>query len=207
MNNTPETGQEKPKKKLRIQSTHSDDERGLDPYFTCPEATLSLLHLERAYLPRVICDPCAGDGAITRELDRRGLEGCVLADYRTLQLPPEVEGIITNFPYKKALQFAEKAVREVGYVALLVRCNFLTEGARRDRFLEEHPPVRTYYSSQRYPMMHRLNWPGKKSSSNTPYSWAVWDRRANHIEPPRRFRWREIMTEYEAGRLDLGPSQ
>jgi hypothetical protein len=115
------------------------------PYFTCPEATLSLLHLERAYLSRVICDPGAGDGAITRELDRRGfktfafdivdygLEGCVLAGYRTLQLPPEVEGIITNFPYKKALQFAEKAVREVGYVALLVRCNFLTEGARPGR--------------------------------------------------------------------------
>jgi hypothetical protein len=36
MNNTPETGREKPKKKLRIQSTHSDDERGLDSVFHLP---------------------------------------------------------------------------------------------------------------------------------------------------------------------------
>jgi len=30
-----------------------------------PEALISLLHLERAYLPRVVWDPFAGDGAIT----------------------------------------------------------------------------------------------------------------------------------------------
>jgi hypothetical protein len=53
--------------------------------------------------------------------------------------------------------------------------------------------------------MHHIGWTGKKTSSLTPYSWAVWDRRTNHVELPERFNWRTIMTKYEAGRLDLGP--
>ena len=90
-------------------------------------------------------------------------------------------------------------------MAFLVRTHFLIEGSTRDRFLEEHPPTRVYYATLRLPRMHRFGYTGPKSSSLTPYSWAVWDRRANHVELPNRFNWREIMTEYEAGRLDLGP--
>ena len=190
---------------MRIQSTHSDDDRGLDPYFTCPEATLSLLHLERAYLPHRLWDPCAGDGAITRLLSEHGfsvyasdifdygLPGCAIADFRTIPVPPGVEGIITNPPFKLALTFLQRAVREVGYVAFLLRSNFLVEGAGRDAFLYAHPPVRTYYSTQRFPMMHRHGWTGKRSTSNTPYSWTVWDRHATRVMPPQRFRWKELL--------------
>jgi hypothetical protein len=39
----------------RIQRRHGAGIRGeLDAYFTCPEAVISLLHLERQYLPRSI---------------------------------------------------------------------------------------------------------------------------------------------------------
>jgi hypothetical protein len=65
--------------------------------------------------------------------------------------------------------------------------------------------TRAYHASLRLPRMHHSDWTGKKTSSQTPYSWAVWDRRAKHVELPKRFNWREITTEYEAGRLDLGP--
>jgi hypothetical protein len=40
--------------------------------------------------------------------------------------------------------------------------------------------------------MHRAGWTGKRASSNTAYSWAIWDGRANAREFPRRFNWREI---------------
>jgi hypothetical protein len=205
------------KPRMRIQSSRAMSERGLDPYFTCPEATISLLYLERAYLPRAILDPCAGDGAITKlmaqhgyetyanDIEDYGLEGCSIGNYLATQPLPLTEGIVTNPPYKLAVEFLLKAIGEADYVALLVRSMFLIEAESRDAFFEEHPPVRVYHSSQRLPRMHHIGWTGRRSSSQTPYSWAVWDRRANHVELPRRYRWRDIWTEYQAGRLDLGP--
>ena len=141
-----------PAKKLRIQSTHSAEERGLDPYFTCPEATLSLLHSERKFLPHRLWDPGAGDGAITNvlqahgfstyasDIEGYGLKGCVIEDFFTIPAPPGVEGIVTNPPFRLAQRFIEKALHEVGYAAFLLRSNFLVEGERRDKFLESHPP-------------------------------------------------------------------
>lgn len=186
-------------------------------YFTCPEATISLLYLEREHLPLVIFDPCAGDGAIIKLLDKHGfttfandikdygLTGCVIGDYLTAPPLSGIAGIITNPPYKKAIPFLEKALTEVGYVAFLLRSNFLIEAAGRDAFLAEHPPARVYYSSQRLPMMHRFGWTGRTAPSNTPYAWGIWDRRADHVEVPVRFRWRDIWKAYQAAgeRLDL----
>lgn len=46
----------------------------------------------------------------------------------TAKLWPGIQGIVTNPPYRQAPQFAEKALNEVPYVALLVRSNFDVEG-------------------------------------------------------------------------------
>jgi hypothetical protein len=117
------------KRRLRMQSA----ETGLDAYFTPPEAVVAIMHLERAWLPRVPLDPCAEDGAFTRLLDRHGytthandiadygLASCAISDYFAYQMPVGVEGILTNPPFAKAAEFLEKALREVGYVAFLLR--------------------------------------------------------------------------------------
>lgn len=206
------------KPRMREQSKHTMTVRGgLDAYFTPEEATISLLHFERSYIPRVVWDPYAGDGAITKLMARLGyemhasdikdygLEGCQIADYRIAQVPEGVEAIISNPPFAWALEFLKRALSQVPYVAFLLRTHFLVEAVTRDAFLDEHPVTRPYYASLRLPRMHRFGWTGKKTSGLTPYSWAVWDSRAKHVELPRRFNWREIMTEYEAGRLELGP--
>ena len=133
-----------------------------------------------------------------------GLEDCVICDYRSLLLPLWVEAVVTNPPCVHALEFLRRALSQVGYVAFLVRSNFLIEAEGRDAFFEEHPPARVYHSSQRLPRMHRFGWAGKKTTSQTPFSWLIWDRRADHPEQPRRYRWKDIWREYEAGRLDLG---
>jgi hypothetical protein len=205
------------KPRLRAQSAHSMDERGLDAYFSPPEAVIAFLYLERAYLPRVILDPCAGKGAFTtlmaqfgyethaNDIFNYGLEGCSISDYLTMEPFPGIEAIATKPPYAKAVEFLKKALGECGYVAFLLRSMWLADADGRDDLLERHPPVRTYHL-KRLPMMHRLGYPGPRTkSSNVPHSLMVWDRRANHIEPPRRVRWREIWREYEAGRLELGP--
>lgn len=206
------------KRSARIQSKHSNADRDLDAYFTPAEAVIALMALERAWLPRVILDPCAGDGAFTRLMAQHGYEthandikdyglaGCTIGDYLTMPPIPGVEGVVTNPPFQWALEFLRKALAEADYVAFLIRAAFLIEAQGRDAFFEQHPPARVYYSSQRLPMMHRYGWTGRRSTSNTPYAFAVWDRRANALSPPRRFQWRPIWAEHEAGRLELGPA-
>ena len=63
-------------------------DRGLDAYFSPPEAVASLLHIEGQYIPKCIWEPAAGDGAIVRpllsagftviasDIADYGLEGC-----------------------------------------------------------------------------------------------------------------------------------
>jgi hypothetical protein len=186
---------------MKIQSSAGHDIRGLDAYFTPPEATQALLALEGG-LPARIWEPAAGDGAIVNPLLASGRAvvssdiydygaGFAVADYLTAAMP-SVDGIVTNPPFMLAEAFAAKAIREAPYVALLLRTNWLIEGAKRGRWLDTHEPNRVWMSATRLPMMHRYGWEGKRSTSNTPYCWAVWQRGAQY-EPWRRFYWRDLI--------------
>jgi hypothetical protein len=108
-----------------------------------------------------------------------------------LRAPPrDIGGIVTNPPFKLASRFAQKALSEVRYVALLLRTNFL-EAIRRLPFFRTSPPSRIWISSRRLPMMHRRGWTGPRAGSNTCHAWFIWDR----TSPDRRilnwFDWRE----------------
>jgi hypothetical protein len=188
---------------VRIQSSHHHSDRGLDAYFSPPEATASLLGIEAGHLPRRIWEPAAGDGAIVRPLQAAGftvmasdiadygLVGCKAGiDY--LKAPPiaEVEAMVTNPPFKLALLFAEKALSEVSYVALLLRTNFL-ESTARLKFFRTHPPARIWISSRRLPMMHRHGWQGRRAPSNTCHAWFVWDRRCQQKSITEWFDWKD----------------
>jgi hypothetical protein len=191
---------------MRIQSrnVHDDGLDDLDPYFTCPEAIASLIVLEGNRLPERLWEPAAGDGAIVHPLRKTGrlvtasdihdygLEGCALHDYLTADPPPGIQGIVTNPPYRHALQFAQKALGEVPYVAFLVRSNFDIEGVKRIGFRIRHPPTRIWRSARRLPMMHRYGWTGNRAPSNTPHCWLVWKRGAPR-EFPQDFDWRELL--------------
>jgi hypothetical protein len=112
---------------MRIQSRHTDADRGANPYFSPPEATASLLHIERKFLPGRIWEPAAGDGAIARPLQDAGFTVILSdlldygwhgsrsgVDYLKAKPPAGVEAIVTNPPFKIAQQFLEKALSEVG---------------------------------------------------------------------------------------------
>src|SRR5271155_2124345 len=126
---------------MRIQSSHQHADRGLDAYFSPPEAAGSLLHIEDGYLPKCIWEPAAGDGAIVRplldagftviasDIVDYGLDGCKILDYLKARPMPEVQAVVTNPPYKLAVEFAEKALKEAPYLALLLRTNFLESTA------------------------------------------------------------------------------
>jgi hypothetical protein len=190
-------------KKLRVQSSHDYSARGLDAYFTCPEAVRSLVHIEAQHIPRRIWEPAAGNGAISRILQEAGREvvstdladygweGCRSGiDYLSALPQPSVQGIVTNPPFRLAVRFARKAISEAPYVALLLRTNFL-ESKGRLPFFRRTPPTRIWVSSSRLPFMHRYKWEGKKSSSNTCYAWFIWQAGAAR-EPNGWFDWNEI---------------
>jgi hypothetical protein len=198
----------------RLQSMHSHADRGLDMYPTPPEATLSLLGLET--LPRVIWEPAAGDGAIVRILQAAGHTvhasdiadygaGYAQADYLASAPPAAVEAIVTNPPFKLALEFTQKALGEVPYLALLLRTNFL-ESIERLPFFLAHPPARAWVSSRRLPMMHRRDWDGPRASSNHCFAWFIWDARAERHCVLGWFDWRELCTAQAAGTVQPAPT-
>lgn len=189
---------------MRIQSSHDHEARGLDAYFSPPEAVASLLNIEADRLPRRIWEPAAGDGAIVRPLREAGhtviatdIADYGLADCKTgvdyLKAKPVagVGGVVTNPPYKLAVQFAQKAIREAPYLALLLRTNFL-ESTSRLRFFREYQPARIWISSRRLPMMHRLGWTGPRAPSNTCFAWFVWDVQAAEKCVVDWFDWRDF---------------
>jgi hypothetical protein len=189
---------------VRIQSSHHHEDRGLDAYFSPPEAVWSLLHIEAEHFPGVIWEPAAGDGAIVEPFRKAGYKvlasdlvdygfpRCISGiDYLTAACRPDVKGIVTNPPYRLAVQFAEKAMTEVGYVALLLRTNFL-ESTARLAFFRRHPPARIWISSRRLPMMHRQGWQGPRAPSNTCFAWFIWDSQAEQTQVLDWFDWRAV---------------
>lgn len=197
-------------RRLRYQSSHHHADRGLDPYWTPPQAVASLLHIEAQHLPRVIWGPAAGKGHIVRPLREAGftvigsdiadygLAGCTVVDYLEAEPIAEVQGIVTNPPFRQAVQFAEKALGEVTYLALLLRTNFLESQARKP-FLQRHPVARIWVSSRRLPMMHREGWQGRRASSNVAYAWFVWDAHAEHKMTTSHFDWADYWQTASAG--------
>lgn len=189
---------------MRIQSSHDHAARGLDAYFSPPEAVASLIGIEADRLPKRILEPAAGDGAIVRPLRKAGhtviasdiadygLDDCRTGvDYLKAKPISGVGGVVTNPPYKLAVQFAQKAIREAPYLALLLRTNFL-ESTSRLKFFREYQPARIWISSRRLPMMHRLGWEGPRAPSNTCFAWFVWDREEAQKRIVDWFDWRDF---------------
>jgi hypothetical protein len=168
----------------RINSTHSSADRGLDAYWTPPEATGALLKLES--LPQSIADPCCGSGAILNVLAAAGhitfgsdivdygWPNTVIRDYLAGPIEMNGVGLVTNPPYRLAESFIRKAISDrCHYHAWLLRLNFL-ESMRRKAFFEANPPSRIWVSSRRLPMMHRLGWTGPVAPSNHCFAWFIW---------------------------------
>ncbi|RNJ49414.1 class I SAM-dependent methyltransferase [Methylocystis hirsuta] len=188
---------------MRVNSTHKHSDRGLDPYFSPQCAAESLLKLEPD-MPQELWEPAVGAGDIawplmeggknvfTSDIKDYGFPHTVVQDYLTSAPPPGVKGLITNPPYRKTRQFVTKAIAEVPFVAMLLPLSFL-EGVARHNWYSNHKPARVWVSSRRMPMMHRLGWTGKKSTSNKAYAWFVWEIGDESFEV-RLFDWKKLTT-------------
>jgi hypothetical protein len=148
----------------RINATHHHADRGLDAYWTPPEAVSALLRIEN--VPRSVAGPACGSGAILDVLRAAGhtvhgsdivdygWPGTVVRDYLAdAAIPLRDAAVVTNPPYRLAQEFVLKALESgAQFAAFLLRLNFL-ESMRRKEFFETHPPSRVWVSSRRLPMM------------------------------------------------------
>jgi hypothetical protein len=192
---------------MRIQSAHAladrrpiaDAPEALDPYMTDPVAVRALIGIEQGRVPEPIWEYCAGTGNIVLTLRDAGYEvaasdiydyglpGCKIEDYRAAVPPLGARAIITNPPFALAFEFLQKSLREVPYVAYLLRTNFL-ESVSRKPFFDRCPPARVHIASRRLPTMHHHGWTGPKAASNTCHAWFVWDE-ATPLSERGRFDW------------------
>ena len=130
---------------------HNDrKDRQKDDYYATPtNATEALLDVES--FDGNIYEPCCGEGHIAKVLEDKGFDvesadlidrgyGNVNKDFLFEQ--EKRDNIITNPPFKNALDFAKHSIWIADQkVALFLKLTFL-EGVARRKFFDNHPPIR-----------------------------------------------------------------
>lgn len=172
-------------------SNHSKDERQEhDFYSTDPSAMYDLLKHET--FSHNVWEPACGMNHLSNVLrenghnvrtsdivDRVGDGSVEILDFLSCSEESYDGDIITNPPYKYALDFVKKSlslVVEGHKVAMFLRLQFL-EGMKRKVFFEEYPPKVVYVFSRRvkcYKDGDMENF--EQKSSPTAYMWAVWEK-------------------------------
>lgn len=168
-------------------SSHSITERQQEDYYATEPKAIELLLKEEKFAPHIWECAC-GEGHLSKVLEAHGYE-VVSTDliYRGygkqetvnfLKAKGGFDGdIITNPPYKYALEFVRKALQMVKHgkkVALFLKLTFL-EGKGRKPFFLENLPKTVYVSSSR--LICAMNGDFKTvTSSAVAYAWFVWEK-------------------------------
>ena len=167
-------------------SNHVEHDRAeYDYYATDPKAAKLLLEVEpelndiwecacgEGHLAKVFKK--AGKLAIASDLINRGY-----GDFFTDFLNPETfwnGDIVTNPPYKYALEFVENAIKVIAWkrkVCMFLKLTFL-EGKARKEFFKQYPPKTIYVCSGRIKCALNGDFDATGSSAAC-YAWFVWEK-------------------------------
>lgn len=149
---------------------------------------MELLLAEESFHP-VVWECACGEGHLSKVLEKHGFE-VISTDliYRGFGDPEPLDflkdtlenfegDIITNPPYKYALEFIKQALNSVQQgrkVAMFLKLTFL-EGQKRKELFLHNPPKTIYVSSSR--LMCAMNGDFTSiSSSAAAYAWLVWEK-------------------------------
>lgn len=180
-------------------------DRGNDLYETPPVAVHALLAHDD--VPASIWEPACGPGSIARVLRSSGRRVLAtdLVDYASpdqdhfgwdflleRELPPGIEAIITNPPFKNGNEFVIRALEMCPRVYMLLRLAFI-ESARRSAILDGGQLARVLVFSNRLPMMHRagqgITSVDRQASSAMAFAWFIWDRSHRGATELKRIAW------------------
>lgn len=169
-------------------TNHSDGERQEHDYYATDPKAMELLLAEETFAP-VIWECACGEGHLSKILEEHGFE-VISTDliYRGFGNDEPIDflketfdnfdgDIVTNPPYRYALNFVQKALESVrvgGKVAMFLKLQFL-EGKERRKFFDENPPRTVYVSSSQLNCAKNGKFE-KYSSSAVAYAWFVWEK-------------------------------
>lgn len=184
----------KPKAKFRDKvytilgaTNHSNTERQAEDYYASNPKAMELLLKEETFSKNIWECACgeghlskvlenAGYNVISTDLIYRGYGEKIPVDFLSVKIHFDGD-IITNPPYKYAVEFCQKAiycVQEGHKVAMLLRLLFL-EGKSRKKFFEKYPPKVVYIFSSRIVCAKNGEFE-KYPSSAIAYAWFVWEK-------------------------------
>ena len=179
-------------------SNHSKKERQEHDYYATEPKAMKLL-LEEEKFNKKIWECACGEGHLSKVLEEyghdvistdliyRGYGNEQSLDFLKCTFSNMNVDIITNPPYKYALEFTQKAlkiVRPGRKVAMFLKLTFL-EGKKRKEFFKQFPPKKVYVSSSRLNCAMNGDF-DKYPSSAMCYAWFVWEK-GYKGEP--RIRW------------------
>ena len=167
-------------------TSHSTYEREKNDFYSTDPREVEKL-LEREIFEGTIWECACGNGAISEVLEKH-YPGKVLSSdlydrgyghigWDFLHCCEEHDNIITNPPYKYALEFVQHALKLANKkVAMFLKLTFL-EGKSWYNFFQEYPPAKVYVFSYRA-MCYRNGDKTIKNaqSSSIAYAWFVWEK-------------------------------
>ena len=173
-------------------SNHSEYERKQHDYYATEPRAVELLLAEEHFAP-VVWECACGEGHLSKAIEKAGYT-VISTDlvYRGFGYPASVDflsdkseecfsgDIITNPPYKYALEFVEQAIRVVkphNKVAMFLKLTFL-EGQKRKSLFKSNPPKTIYVSSSRLICARNGEFEKFKNGSGSAvaYAWYVWEK-------------------------------
>jgi hypothetical protein len=181
-------------------------DRAYDLRETPPEATRALIRTGALDRFRVLFEPCAGRGAISRELKAGGwrvishdlihYKGADADIYhgndffKSIQAH-SLQAIVTNPPYRWADAFIRHGL-ELGLPVYVLLRLMALEGAGRSDIMRHLHHV--FIGVERLPMMHRPGWKGKKLKQGAmPFGWFCFfpEKNRDGLFTASRISWRE----------------
>jgi hypothetical protein len=178
-----------------------------DDLYETPACAIRTLIRVEEWLPPRIWEPCAGRGAISRELRSAGhtvvttdlvahvgADDGIVSGVDFLMERHVLDGataIVTNPPFKNADAFIRHGL-DLGLSVIVLLRLMALEGANRADIIDNHL-VRVWAGRERLPQMHREGWTGNKTgNSGAPFAWFVFEptKHSGPIEL-RRMSWRE----------------
>ena len=170
-------------------SNHTDKERHKNDYYATEPKAVDLL-LENEEFNHLIWECACGEGHMSKVLEAaghkvistdlvyRGFGEKKPLDFLKSNVIDFQGDIITNPPYKYALEFAVKAletVRDGGKVALFLKLLFL-EGKKRKEFFKKYPPKTIYVGSSRLSCAMNGDFEKYGYGGAVAYAWYIWEK-------------------------------
>lgn len=168
---------------------HDDDDRELNDYYaTHPSSVPPLLKLLNFNRKMLIREPSCGEGhlsialelaghtVVSSDLIERGygISGIDYLEYDPVLDTATYDAVIMNPPYKYAVEFIEKSLKQAPVVAAFLPVRFL-ESEDREKLYQSSPPRYIAAFSRRCPCSKNGIFADNESSAVF-YAWFIWEK-------------------------------